>query len=263
MARNTRKQQRRSAATTPVTTNSGERINRYLAHCGLCSRREADRWIVAGRISINGKRITTPGVQVMENDRVELDGKKVRPNEERTYLLYHKPAGLMCARSDPRDRPLIYDTLDIAPNVQSVGRLDMDSEGLLLLTDDGDLAQRLTRPEYGVEREYRVRITGHLELKSIEQLQHGGIDIGEGELSVPWRIVIDAETGGHSWITTTLSCGRWREIRRTLEALNHQVRRLIRTRFGPIKLDATLKRGGLRPLTNHEKKTLLAANRAP
>jgi len=242
---------------SPTTTASGERINRYLAHCGLCSRREADRWIVAGRIAVNGKRITAPGVKIMVGDRVEVDGKSVAPNEERTYLLYHKPAGLMCARSDPRERPLIYDHLDIAPNVQSVGRLDMDSEGLLLLTDDGDLAQRLTRPQYGVEREYRVRITGHLALKSIEQLQQGGIDIGDGETSVPWRMVVDAETGGHSWITTTLTCGRWREIRRTLEALNHQVRRLIRTRFGPIKLDGTLKSGKVRPLTNQEKKSLM------
>jgi len=255
--------QRRSPASSPPDApESGERINRYLAHCGLCSRREADRWIVAGRVAVNGKKITAPGVKIMASDQVEVDGKRVAPNEERTYLLYHKPAGLMCARSDPRGRPLIYDKLDVAPNVQSVGRLDMDSEGLLLLTDDGDLAQRLTRPEYGVEREYRVRITGHLTLPSIEQLQRGGIDIGDGELSVPWRMVVDAETGGHSWITTTLTCGRWREIRRTLEALNHQVRRLIRTRFGPIKLDSSLRSGLFRPLTNQEKRLLQAPKKA-
>ena len=237
---------------------AGERINRYLARCGLCSRREADRWIIAGRVAVNGERITTPGVRVTACDQVEVDGKRVTPNTAYRYLLYHKPAGLMCARSDPRGRPLIYDRLEIAPNIQSVGRLDMDSEGLLLLTDDGDLAQRLTRPEFAVEREYRVRIAGHLTLEHIERLQRGGIEIGEDEQSVPWRLVVDAETGGHSWLTVTLARGRWREIRRTLDAVGHPVRRLIRTRFGPVKLDPTLKSGGLRPLNSREKRALLA-----
>ncbi|MDQ6965076.1 MAG: pseudouridine synthase [Mariprofundales bacterium] len=256
------KQRKRGAAAAVSSSSSragSERINRYISRCGLCSRREADRWIVAGRVAVNGSVVTTPGVQIVSGDRVSVDGKPVQIKRESTYLLYHKPAGLICARSDPRGRPLIYDALDIAPNVQSVGRLDMDSEGVLLLTDDGSLAQRLTRPEYGVEREYRVRLTGHLELEEIERLQRGGIEIGDGEVSVPWRVVVDVETGGHSWITTTLSCGRWREIRRTLEAIGHQVRRLIRVRFGAVKLDSRLKRGGVRPLSSQERRGLLAA----
>ncbi|MDQ6950824.1 MAG: pseudouridine synthase [Mariprofundales bacterium] len=240
-----------------------ERINRYLARCGLCSRREADRWIVAGRVTLNGVPITTLGVQVGSRDVVTVDGKKVTPNTSYTYLLYHKPDGLLCARSDPRGRPLIYDMLEIAPNVQSVGRLDMDSEGLLLLTDDGGLAQTLMRPEFAVEREYRVRITGHLALASMQRLRAGDIDLGDGEQSAPWRLVVDAETGGHSWITVTLTRGHWREVRRTLEAVGHTVRRLIRTRFGPLKLDETLPRGALRPLNTNEKRHLRGVGKRP
>ncbi|MDQ7010914.1 MAG: S4 domain-containing protein, partial [Mariprofundaceae bacterium] len=139
----------------------GERINRYLASCGLCSRREADRWIQAGRVSVNGKTITAPGLLITATDRVCVDGKPVSPQTSKTYILYHKPAGLLCSRKDARGRPLIYDVLDLAPNVQSVGRLDMDSEGLLILTDDGQLTRKLISPRAAIPRQYRVRITGH------------------------------------------------------------------------------------------------------
>ncbi|MDX8410139.1 MAG: pseudouridine synthase [Mariprofundales bacterium] len=248
----------KSKAKLEAKPGQTERINRYLARCGLCSRREADRWIVAGRVTLNGNPITTPGAQVGVDDAVTVDGKAVTPNSSYTYLLYHKPDGLLCARSDPRGRPLIYDRLDISPSVQSVGRLDMDSEGLLLLTDDGALAQRLMRPEFAVEREYRVRITGHLALETIERLRNGGIVLDDGELSAPWRLVVDAETGGHCWISVILTRGRRREVRRTLDAVGHTVRRLIRIRLGSLKLDEDLPRGGVRSLSSQEKRRLLA-----
>ncbi len=213
-------------------------------------------------MAINGKVITAPGARVGANDTVAVDGMPIEPREHFSYLCYHKPTGLLCARKDPCGRPLIYDRLDVAPNVQSVGRLDMDSEGLLLLTDDGGLAQRLTHPGTAIEREYRVRIAGHLQLTEIEQLQRGGIDIGEGERSIPWKLTIDAETGGHCWMTVVLTRGRWREIRRTLAALNHPVRRLIRTRFGPIRLDASLPRGATRRLSSQERRKLLAIGKS-
>jgi len=221
----------------PSMEDAGERINRFLARCGLCSRREADRWLAAGRVSINGEVLTAVGTKVQRGDKVSVDGKVVKSHQPSVYLVYHKPAGLMCSRSDDRERPLIYDKLDVPANVQSVGRLDMDTEGLLLLTDDGDVANALTRPQAGLQREYRIRVQGHPSLEQLEQLRRGGIAMGDGDHSDPWEVIVDAETGGHTWMTVTIKRGRWREIRRTLDALKLPVRRLIRTRFGPLRLE--------------------------
>ncbi|MDT8376128.1 MAG: pseudouridine synthase [Mariprofundaceae bacterium] len=237
----------------------GERINRYLATCGLCSRREADRWIAEGRIALNGKTVEQPGVKIGRGDIVAVDGRVVTPALENTYILYNKPRGLLCSRKDAKGRPLIYEHLDIAANVQSVGRLDMDSEGLLILTDNGALAQKLTHPGAKIPRQYRVRITGQLSLESLESLRRGGIDIGDGELSDPWEITVDSGARGHSWFTVTIHRGRWREIRRTVQACGHEVRRLLRTRFGPLKLDPEMPPGAWRNLTAGELRQLKKA----
>lgn len=239
--------------------DEGARINRYLASCGLCSRREADRWIEEGRVSLNGKKVEQPGVKIGEHDLVTVDGKVVQPAANQTYILYNKPRGLLCSRKDAKGRPLIYDNLDIPANVQSIGRLDMDSEGLLLLTDNGALAQDLTHPGAKIPRQYRVRITSQLSLESMQALRNGGIDMGEGEISDPWELTVDSETKGHSWITVTIHRGRYREVRRTLEACGHEVRRLMRTRFGPIKLDLEMRAGAWRTLKAIELKKLKAA----
>jgi 23S rRNA pseudouridine2605 synthase len=241
-----------------VTRNTlkGERINRYMASCGLCSRREADRWIEAGRVSLNGDVILQPGVRIQPHDHVSVDGKPISQVTEKTYMMYYKPKGILCSRRDDKNRPLIYDKLDVAANVQSVGRLDMDSEGLLFLTDDGALAQALTHPSYKIPRKYRVRVTGQISLDTLSQLRKGGIDIGDGDVSDPWEITVDSESKGHSWISTTIYRGRWREVRRTLQAVGHDVRRLIRVRYGNIGLDIDLKPGQWRPLKNKEIQTL-------
>jgi len=236
----------------------GERINRYLATCGLCSRREADRWIGEGRIALNGKKVEQPGVKIGRGDIVTVDGKVVTPALDNTYILYNKPRGLLCSRKDDRGRPVIYEHLDIPANVQSIGRLDMDSEGLLILTDNGAMAQKLTHPSAKLPRQYRVRITGQLSLESLEALRKGGIDMGDGDLSDPWDITVDSEAKGHSWFTVTIRRGRWREIRRTVQACGHEVRRLMRTRFGPIKLDPDMPLGSWRNLTSGELKLLKA-----
>ncbi|HXH71518.1 MAG TPA: pseudouridine synthase [Mariprofundaceae bacterium] len=246
-------------AKAPTSAAGSERINRYLARCGLCSRREADRWIAAGRISINDNRITEPGVQIGPKDVVAVDGKPVSRVESFTYILYHKPRGLLCARHDPKGRPLIYDKLDVAANVQNVGRLDMDTEGLLLLTDDGDLTRALTNPRNELPREYRVRVGGRLELETLEKLRHGGLDIGKGEKSAPWEVSVDSETGGHTWLTVIIKRGRWREVRRTLEAAGHPVRRLIRTRFGSLKLEPDMPVGSWIRLNAAEVRRLKAS----
>ncbi len=236
--------------------NQGVRINKYLAQCGVCSRREADKMVDAGRVQINGEVVTQMGTKVQPHDVVLVDDKPVDNNQDQIYLLYNKPRGLLCSRKDDKGRPLIYDHLDIPAHVQSVGRLDMDSEGLLLLTSNGALLQTLIAPKNQVPRTYKVKFTGSLSLESIEKLRNGGIDLGKGEFSDPWDMSIDADNGRHSWITVTIKRGRWREIRRTLDAVGHIVRRLIRVRFGPIKLEEGMPAGSWRHLTSKEVKSL-------
>ena len=235
-----------------LNTEGEERINRFIASCGLCSRREADRWISMGRVSVNGELITQPGLKISSQDTVKVDDKVVSKDAEKIYILYYKPKGMLCSRRDDRKRPLIYDQLDVPANVQSIGRLDMDSEGLLLLTSDGGLAQKLTHPNAKIPRQYRVRITSQLTLESMQKLRSGGIDMGDGDISDGWGLVIDSESKGHSWITVTIHRGRYREVRRTLKALGHEVRRLIRTQFGNMRLDLEIRPGQWRSLKNQE-----------
>lgn len=245
-----------AAAKPAELKTDGERINRYLATCGICSRREADRWIEEGRVSLNGEKVTQPGVKIGKRDILMVDGKVVTPAVNNTYILYNKPRGLLCSRKDAKGRPLIYDHLDIPANVQSVGRLDMDSEGLLILTDNGKLAQELIHPAAKIPRQYRVRITSQLSLESLEALRNGGVDMGDGDISDPWEISVSSETRGHSWITVTIHRGRYREVRRTLEACGHEVRRLMRTKFGPISLDLEMPAGSWRPMKAAEVRKL-------
>ncbi len=253
---NTRRRSRQATNPSPAG-DSGERINRYLAGCGLCSRREADRWVEAGRVTVNGKPCSQPGVKINAGDRVCVDGKPVERQQNHTYILYNKPAGQLCSRKDEkRGRPLIYDFLDVAPNVQSIGRLDMDTEGLLILTDDGDLARALTRPGGKVAREYRARVAGVVAMETLEKLRRGGIDIGQGERSDAWEVTVDAETRGHTWLTIVIHRGRWREVRRTLEACGHPVRRLIRTRFASLRLEEEMPKGSWRRLNRREVRRL-------
>jgi len=195
------------------------------------------------------------GRRVTSGDVVLADGKVAEPVSEYTYILYHKPPGLLCSRRDDRGRPLIYNELNVAANVQSVGRLDMDSEGLLLLTDDGDLARKLTHPREKIARIYRARVTGQLDLEELGKLRSGGLDIGRGEKSDVWDVIVDSETRGHSWITITIRRGRWHEVRRTLEACGHTVRRLLRVSFASLQL-GDLPKGATRPLKAHEVRQL-------
>ncbi len=235
-----------------------ERLNRYLARAGVGSRREADRLIAAGRVTINGA-VAELGARVGPDDEVRVDGRLVRPLAHQ-HFLYHKRRGELCTRRDPAGRPSIYDHLPIAPHVQSIGRLDFQTEGLLLLTSDGALARALTDPARGIVREYRVRVRGHLSEQALAQLLAGGVPIGRNELSEPWEVVVEVETRSHSWLRVRLRRGRWREVRRTLAALGHPVARLIRTRFGPIRLNPERDPpGALRPLNRRERMALYRA----
>ncbi|MDX8377907.1 MAG: pseudouridine synthase [Mariprofundales bacterium] len=243
------------------------RLNRYLARCGLCSRRQADVLIAQKRVSIHTADdkdiLPDAGYKVQEGDVVSLDNKPVSPLKTHTWIAYNKPRDLMCSRKDNHGRNLIYDHINVAANIQSVGRLDMNSEGLLLLTDDGDGARALTLPINRVARCYRIRVQGLVNESCLQRLRQGDIAMGLAnkgeyeEYSVPWKVKIEQQLGSYTWLNATLHCGRWREIRRTLEALEHPVRRLIRIRFGNIKLD-NLSTGECRQLTSEEVKTLLS-----
>lgn len=243
------------------STQAGERINKFLAQCGICSRREADKMIEAGRVQVNGVKVSQLGQRILPSDVVRVDDQAVSNQIDQIYILYNKPRGLLCSRKDDKGRPLIFDYVDVPMNVQSVGRLDMDSEGLLILTSNGDMLQTLIAPSSKVERKYKVKITGSLSMESMAKLRNGGIDLGKGEKSDPWEMSIDTE-GGHSWITVTIKRGRWREIRRTLEAVGHTVRRLIRLRYGPIKLEEGMPIGAWRDLTSKEVEALKRLHKA-
>lgn len=220
--------------------HKGERIAKVLARAGLCSRRDAERWIEAGRVRVNGSVIDSPALNVTDSDKVVVDGR-VLPRAESTRLfLYHKPAGLVTTHKDEQGRQTVFEALpDGMPRVVSVGRLDLNTEGLLLLTNDGGLARFLELPETGWQRKYRVRVHGGVDQKKLERLKNGITVEGVRYKSI--KAVLDdvAETrtpGTNSWISVTLREGKNREIRRVMEALGLRVTRLIRTDYGPFPL---------------------------
>lgn len=212
-----------------------ERIARVLARAGLCSRREAEEWIEAGRVSVNGKVLTSPAVNVTASDLVLVDGERL-PERERTRLwLYHKPAGLVTTTSDPEGRPTIFDALpEDLPRVVTVGRLDINTEGLLLLTNDGGLARVLALPATGWLRRYRVRAHGIVDQATLDRLRDGievdGVEYG------PIEAELDRVQGANSWLTLSLREGKNREVKNVLGALGLEVNRLIRVSFGPFQL---------------------------
>ncbi|HXP96086.1 MAG TPA: pseudouridine synthase [Telmatospirillum sp.] len=213
----------------------GERIAKRLARAGLCSRREAERWIAEGRVSVDGQKLTSPAVGVTESSLIVVDGKPL-PETERTRLWrYHKPAGLVTSHKDPQGRPTVFERLpEGMPRVISVGRLDLNSEGLLLLTNDGDLARRMELPSTGWVRRYRVRVHGTPDLAQLAALEHG-VTV-EGVAYGPIKAMLDRQQGSNAWLTVSLKEGKNREIRRVMEHLGWTVSRLIRIAYGPFQL---------------------------
>jgi len=223
--------------------NDKERIAKVMARAGLCSRREAETWILAGRVAVNGETLTSPAFTVSPRDEIAVDGKPL-PGRERTRLfLYHKPKGLVTTNRDERDRATVFAALPKhLPRVVSVGRLDLNSEGLLLLTNDGGLKRILELPETGWQRRYRVRANGRVTQEALDRLAKGitvdGIEYG------PIKAVLDRAQGANSWLTMSLREGKNREIRNVLRALGLAVNRLIRVSYGPFHL-GELKPGGV------------------
>jgi 23S rRNA pseudouridine2605 synthase len=215
--------------------NEGERIAKVMARAGLCSRREAEGWIAAGRVAVNGATISSPALNVTPRDRVAVDGKPL-PGAERTRLfLYHKPRGLVTTTADTHGRPTIFSALSKElPRLVSVGRLDLNTEGLLLLTNDGGLARALELPATGWLRRYRVRAHGKVTQAQLDELRDGvtvdGVNYG------PIEATLDREQPSNVWITFAIREGKNREVRNVLRHLGLHVARLIRVSFGPFQL---------------------------
>jgi 23S rRNA pseudouridine2605 synthase len=214
---------------------AGERIAKVIARAGLASRREAEAWIAAGRVAVNGKLVASPALNVETRDRIEVDGQPL-PMRERTRLfLYHKQRGLLTTHADPGGRPTIFSVLpkDL-PRLISVGRLDLNTEGLLLLTNDGGLARALELPATGWLRRYRVRAHGSVAQAQLDSLRRGitidGVRYGEIEATV------DRPQGSNVWLTFAIREGKNREVKNVLGHLGLAVNRLIRVSFGPFRL---------------------------
>ena len=213
----------------------GERIAKVLARAGVASRREAERIIAAGRVAVNGRVIDSPALNVTATDRVTVDGAALTAPEPPRLWLYHKPAGLVTSERDEKGRPTVFQKLpEDMPRVMSVGRLDLTSEGLLLLTNDGEIKRRLELPSTGWSRKYRVRIHGKPDDAAFAPLRRG-ITV-DGERFRPMTVTLDRQQGANAWATMTLREGRNREIRRAMEAIGLTVNRLIRIGYGPFQL---------------------------
>jgi 23S rRNA pseudouridine2605 synthase len=222
------------ATSSPPSNAEGERVAKFLARAGVCSRRDAERLIAEGRVKLNGKVLDTPAVKVTTQDKVSVDGRPIGAVEPTRLWRFHKPSGLVTTHRDPGGRATVFEHLPRdMPRVISVGRLDLTSEGLLLLTNDGELARRLELPSNGWLRRYRARAFGRVEQEELDQLKNG-ITV-EGVRYGP----IDARlerAAANSWITLSLTEGKNREVRRVLEALGLKVNRLIRIAYGPFQL---------------------------
>lgn len=214
----------------------GDRIAKVLSRAGVASRRDAERMIAAGEVAVNGKVIDSPALNVGPKDRITVNGKPLAPPEPARLWLYYKPEGLVTSAADEKGRDTVFDHLpEDMPRVMSVGRLDLNSEGLLLLTNDGELKRRLELPSTGWLRKYRVRVKGNPTDPDLDPLRRG-ITI-DGEHFQPMQVVLDRVQGANAWLTVGLREGRNREIRRAMTAIGLTVNRLIRISYGPFRLN--------------------------
>jgi 23S rRNA pseudouridine2605 synthase len=227
-----------------------ERLQKYLARCGVASRRASEQIIVGGRVRVNGEIAAELGTSVdPERDRVEVDGRAVAPPTDHTYVLLNKPIGVVTTASDPQGRPTVVDLVDVGARLYPVGRLDYDSEGLILLTDDGDLALRLTHPRHTVEKEYAALLTGDVTEAALARLR-SGVPL-DGRPSAPARVELIEDVRDGTWVRIVIREGRNRQIRRMAEQVGLEVARLIRVRIGSLRL-GTLPAGSWRTLSATE-----------
>lgn len=221
-----------------------QRLAKYMAHTGVCSRREAEEYITQKRVTVNGEIVDTPAFNVEGNEQILLDGEKLPAIEKTMLFLYYKPTGVVTTHKDEKGRQTVFDTLpDGLPRLVSVGRLDLNSEGLLLLTNNGELSRELELPKNAWSRKYRVRVHGHIDEQKLKNLETGvtieGVSYGKVIIN------IDQKIGTNAWLTITLSEGKNREIRKLMKFVGLDVARLIRISYGPFQL-GSLKKGEIR-----------------
>jgi len=234
-----------------------ERLQKIMARAGLASRREAEQWILEGRVSLNGAVVRKLGTQAdPSRDSIKVDGKRIKPSATSVYFALHKPPGIITTLNDPRRRPDLTNFLrDLGARQRlfPVGRLDFNSSGLLLLTNDGELAQRLTHPRFGVKKTYRVKLNACPADNDLALLRRG-IRLEDG-ITAPARVRVLEKLKKNAWIEIEIHEGRNRQVRRIFDALGYFVEKLIRVREGPVALCA-LPPGALRPLSQAEIKSL-------
>ena len=231
-------------------------LQKYMAECGVASRRRAEEMILEGKVSVNGVVISQMGVQVEDGDEVRVEGKLIRPEAQKRYVMYHKPVGEVTTVSDPEGRAAVLDHFrDYPVRLYPVGRLDYDSEGLLLLTNDGALTERMLHPSHLVEKTYLARVTGQVSMDSVRQLR-AGVMLDDHK-TAPAKVRIIKEETFATVVLVTIHEGRNRQVRRMFEALGHRVLQLRRVKFGPLEL-GDLPRGQWRELTAEEVRRLHA-----
>lgn len=235
MKKNPRNDMKKQDDTAGHTGHKGDRIAKVLARAGLCSRRDAEKWIAAGRVQVNGEVLTSPALNVTETDEIIVDGKPLPRKEPTRLFIYHKPSGLVTTNRDEKGRDTVFDKLPPSlPRVVSVGRLDINTEGLLLLTNDGELSRHLELPSSGWVRTYRVRVHGHVTDEKLGKLSEG--ITFEGVKYSPAEVSLDTQQGANSWLSISLKEGKNREVRNLMKAMDLQVTRLIRVSYGPFQL---------------------------
>lgn len=226
------------------------RLQKYLALCGVASRRHAEEMIASGRVTVNGITVTQMGTQAEEGDIVCVDGRQVFPEAEKKYIIYHKPAGEVTTVSDPEGRPTVLDRFsDIGVRLFPVGRLDYDSEGLLLLTNDGELAEKMMHPSHEVDKAYYCKVLGTVTPEALQQLAKGVML--DDHLTSPARVRLIRQETFDAIVMVTIHEGRNRQVRRMFEELGYKVLMLRRVRFGPLDL-GDLNRGQWRFLEENE-----------
>ncbi len=233
-----------------------ERIQKIIARAGICSRRKAEEYIAAGRVTVDGKLVTQPGTKVdPELARISVDGKPVRL-EEKVYILLNKPTGYVTTMSDPQGRPIVTDLLSgIKHRIFPVGRLDLDSEGALILTNDGALANKIIHPRYEVNKTYEATIQGFPEPEGMKQLEQG--ILLEGQKTWPAKLKILGRQKGTTTIEVIIHEGKKRQVRKMFQAIGHHVLRLKRTAYGRLRL-GTLGRGQHRFLNKNDIKNIFS-----
>ena len=243
--------------TTPPDWSEGERIAKWLARAGVDSRRACETLIEEGQVAVNGRKLTSPAFKVTGNETITVRGKRIRPPEATRLWRYHKPSGLITTTTDPAGRRTVFDELPKhLPRTVTVGRLDLTTEGLLLLTNDGELARQLELPSNNFLRTYRARAHGRVTPEKLAKLAEG-VEV-DGVRYAPIKAELERETGTNNWIRVELSEGKKREVRRALEAVELDVNRLIRTSYGPFTL-GDLQPGAVEEVLPSELKAQLGA----